>query len=150
MDEKPLAAPAASALARRGLTKPSADAPAARVPAPLRASRRTATACWRASHSAGAAAAADAAWSSGATVQGALRGGRDRGGADSGGKLAAVGAGTGVVATAGAGAAAGSTQSGRRPRCRHGQRPPNWAARRLVSLDIGDTIGQPMLIESQR
>ena len=116
MDGKPFAAPAAAALARRGLTTPSADAAAARVPPSLRGGRRPATARRRATHSAGAAAAAEAASSPGATLRGATCGGRDHSGADTGGKLTAVGAGTDAAATAGAGTAAASTQSGRRPR----------------------------------
>jgi len=89
MDGKPLAAPAADSLSRRGLTTPSADAAAARVPPPLRGGRRTATAWRRATHSAGAAAAADAASSTGATLRGVTCGGRESSGADTGGKLTA-------------------------------------------------------------
>jgi len=91
-----------------------------------------------ATHSAGAAAAIDAASSNGTMVRGATCGGRDRGGADMGGSLAAVGAGTGVVATAGAGAAAASTQSERRPRGRHWHWPPPWP--RADGRPAADTV----------
>jgi len=72
MNGKPLAAFAAAALARCGLTTPPADAAAARVPRPLRGGRRTVTVWRRATHSADAAAAGDAASSTGATLRGAV------------------------------------------------------------------------------
>jgi len=126
MDGRPFAAPAAAALARRGLTTPPADVAAARVPPSLRGGRRTATAWKRATHSTGGGATADVASSTGATLRGATCDGRDRGGADTGENLAAVGAGTGAAATAGAGAAAAGNQSGRRPRGRQWHWPPPW------------------------
>jgi len=124
MDGKPIAAPTAAVLARRGVTTPPADAATARVLTPLRGGQWAATARRRATSRAGAAAAVDAASSTGATIRGATCDGCDSGGADTGRKLLAVGAGTGVAATAVAAAAAARTKSGLRPRGRHWYWPP--------------------------
>jgi len=111
MNAKPPDAPAAAALAGNGLTTPPADAAAARVRYSLLGGRRPAIAWRLAKHSAGAAATTDAASLIGATLRGSTRGGRARSCVDTVEKLAAVGAGTGSTATAGADAAAGNTQS---------------------------------------
>jgi len=58
----------------------------------------------------------------------------------------ARGGGGGRGAAAGA-AGGGPSRSSPLSKSLIGVPPPKWAARRLVSLEIGDPIGQPMLIE---